>query len=668
MNLKILVVDDEPDVALIFRQKFRKRLREGEISFVFAANGREALDELKADPEIVILFTDINMPVMNGLTLLREIRELELKLLVPLIISAYDDMRNIREAMNQGAYDFVTKPIEVDELDRVLNKAIGEVEKLQTGIEAVRRLEEAERQKELAEYSKGLQRDFFDNITHEIRTPLTLLLGPLESALGITTEEVVHGFLTQARRNGHLLLDLVNQLLDFARLDAAEMVLNLQPVDMVQIAEDLRMIFAPLAAEKQLEFVLLAEEGSLPWQADPQKLLRILLNLLSNAFKFTPQGGVVRLQVKQEADEIVFEVQDSGPGIPEAQQAHIFERFYRTDTSEKSACCGTGIGLALSRALAELHGGKITLHSRVGAGATFSLRLPQQIGKNLTSIDAAAETVPVSLPITAESSPPPISATLAEDDQRPLLLLVEDNAEMRAYIEAFLRPKFRLSHAANGLIGLESAWDLVPDLIITDWMMPEMDGIEMLEILRHDRSTSHIPVVMLTAKAQVDARVEGLRTGADAYLSKPFHAAELIAQINSLFQQRARMRERFKQEFLRPEKVKGTSIEDQFISDVKRLMEVNLGNEKFSVELMADELAMSRRTLGRKLSALTGEAPVRFIRNYRLERGRQMLTQKAAPVWEVALKTGFGSSSYFTKCFKDHYGISPREAVDQDSA
>lgn len=669
MSHKILVVDDEPDVELIFRQKFRRRIRAGELDFAFAENGKKALDVLQQDPEINLLFTDINMPVMNGLALLREIHSLQRPLFVPLVISAYDDMANIREAMNQGAFDFVTKPLEIDELERVLNKAIGELEKIRQGIEATRKLEEAERQKDLAEYSRRLQKEFFENITHELRTPLTLLLGPLESALGITSDDTVRQFLSQARRNGQLLLDLVNQLLDFASIDAQRMALDLQPLDAVQTARELTDAFRPLTDEKGIHLHFHSSAAAITITADAKKLLRILLNLLSNAAKFTPPGEQVEVSVEATDTGVRFRVRDTGPGIAPEQHQGIFERFGQGDAGQKSPYQGTGIGLALSKALTELHGGHIGLESEENQGAEFTVDLPRDpiaspANFNTNQAVEATKTPGPFAPL--ESQPTVLSPPDREENEAfPLVLLTEDNAEMRTYIEGLLHPHYRIVSAENGRLGFEMAKEMVPDLIISDWMMPELDGVGMLELLRLERGTSHIPVIMLTAKAQSDHRVEGLQTGAEAYLSKPFHPEELLAQIKSLLQQRERLRERFRQDFLRPEKVEVTSMEDQFLSDVKRVMEKFLNNESFGVEMMAEELAMSRRTLGRKLTALSGESPVRFIRHYRLERGRHMLIQNAAPVWEVALKTGFGSSSYFTKCFKDHYGISPREAVEQ---
>lgn len=655
MPIKILVVDDETDVALIFRQKFRRRIRKGELSFEFAHNGRHALEFLQADPEFAIVFTDIKMPEMSGLTLLEEIRKLERPLLLPLVVSAYDDMDNIRAAMHNGAFDFICKPIDVDDLALVLDKAMREVEKTRQGIEAAAALAEAEKRREKAEYNKAIQKEFFDNITHELRTPLTLLLGPLEQALGICRDEAVSGHLHRAKRNGQLLLDLVNQLLDFSKIDAEALSLRPQPVDLAQHAQGLAEAFRGLAPARGLDFQVDAA-GPLPMQADPAMLDRILLNLLSNAFKFTPEGGRVTLRCAMEGAQLSITVADTGPGISEAQLPHIFDRYFQASSGKTSAYQGTGIGLALTRALVELHGGSIDVDSTPGEGATFCVLLDAEPA---TSGEGQGPEVAAWVRQHAAAAPQDV----VEDDDRPTILLVEDHEDMRDFVRQTLAADYQLVLAENGAIGLQKGIATVPDLVLSDVMMPEMDGLELLQALKSDRATSHVPVILLTARADVAQRIEGLERGADAYLPKPFHPEELKTQVRNLLQLRTQLRAHYKRELLlRPDQVEGRSMEDQFLIDLKQLMEKHLGDEYFGVEQMADAMAMSRRTLGRKLSAITGQAPVKFIRAYRLERGLQMLKQKSATVREVALRTGFGSSSYFTKCFKDHYGYSPRHA------
>jgi CheY-like chemotaxis protein len=272
--------------------------------------------------------------------------------------------------------------------------------------------------------------------------------------------------------------------------------------------------------------------------------------------------------------------------------------------------------------------------------------------------DGSEETIPQALHAFH-----PADTQSDSDDEKELILIVEDHPDMRRYLQQILQDDYQVLTAENGRIGWEKAQESIPDLILTDWMMPEMSGIELLECVRVNRDTHHIPVVMLTAKADLETKLQGIASGSEAFLAKPFHPEELKAVLHGLLMQRERMRDRFRTEMLHPDKIATTSLEDHFLADIKRVMEKHLMDEQFGVETMADTLAMSRRTLVRKLTAVTGQAPVKFIRAYRLERALQMLRDNTAPIWEIAVKTGFGSASYFTKCFKDHYGISPREAI-----
>lgn len=651
MAMQILIVDDEADVELIFRQKFRRRIRKGELEFFFAEDGAAALQVLRQQPEIALVFTDLNMPMMGGLALLRELRALERRELVALVVSAYGDMDNIRAAMNQGAFDFLTKPIDLDDLELVLEKSMQEVENRRKGIETEEKLSESEAQRKESDYLRKLQKEFFDNITHEIRTPLTLLLGPLEQVAGLAESEAARRLLLQAQRNGQLLLDLVNQLLDFARVDARAMRLYPQPIDLRDTAEQLAEAFRPFAAEKQIDLRL-----DLPPQlpgifADPKLSSRIFLNLLSNALKFTPEGGRVVLSLSAKGNGVLLQVQDSGPGISAEDRERIFERFFQA--KESAAYQGTGIGLALTRAIAELHGGHVGIDSEAGQGACFSVFWPPSPPPQHVAEDAAPR---------AEAS---VENEAAADEEAPLLLLAEDNAEMRAYVQGILAQEFRVLAVENGRLALEAAEELLPDLLVSDVMMPEMDGYQLCAQLKSQKTTSHIPIVLLTAKASPGQRIEGIEAGADAYLPKPFQAAELLATLRNILAQRALMRERHREEFLlRPQQSKELSMDEQFLAKVRDLIEAHIDDDQFGVEAMADDLAMSRRNLTRKLKALTGSAPAQLIRSFRLEKAIEMLRQQSAPIREVAMRTGFGSSSYFTNCFKQHYGKSPREYME----
>lgn len=656
MAVKILVVDDEPDVELIFKQKYRRRIRRGELEFVFAEHGKAALDALRQTEDITLVFTDLNMPVMGGLALLREIRSLQRESLISLVISAYGDMDNIRSAMNQGAFDFITKPIDLDDLDQVLNKALKALHKTTESIETAAKLVVSEKRREESEYLRQMQREFFDNITHEIRTPLTLLLGPLEQALEQVFNEQERRLLLQAQRNGHLLLDLVNQLLDFARADARSTKIRPQPLDLRELVEQLAETFRPLADQKNIRLKFHPPEHFPTLQGDPRLLSRIVLNLLSNALKFTPEGGRVSILLRENGPNIRLEVHDSGPGIPLEDQDRVFDRFFQS--IHGSAYQGTGIGLALTRSIAELHGGGVHVESVPGQGACFIVNLPPA---------PPAENTAPPLPQAPGDLPQPGATPSGEE--KPLLVLAEDNPEMRSFILGILEKEFRVLVAENGRLGLDLVDEHLPDLLVSDVMMPEMNGYQLCGQIKSQKTTSHIPVVLLTAKTHTDNRVEGLGAGADAYLAKPFQARELLAQLHNLLAQRQQLRERYKEEFLlHPAPSEELSMDEQFLVKIRSLIESNLDNEQFGVELMADEMAMSRRNLTRKVKALTGLPPAKLLRNFRLEKALELMQKRSATLREIALRTGFGSASYFTNCFKSHYGKSPREYLESLSS
>lgn len=664
MAIKILVVDDEPDVAVIFRQKFRKRVAADEFSFCFAENGRSALELLQADPEISLIFTDIRMPSMDGLTFLKEIKALDRQVLLAVVVSAYDDMPNIREAMRQGAWDFVTKPIDLDDLERVLNQAIAEIQQKLEAIALAQRLALAEEDRRLVQRSKELQREFFEDMTHEFRTPLTLLLAPLESALGLSSEKQVVDYLNLAKKGGVQLQDLVNQLLDFSKIDTQKLKPNLQPTDLNQLFLALHEAFEPLAAQRQIRLQIYLE-GEIVGVTDRSMLWRIMLNLLSNAIKYSPEHHEVVCKVYPRDSSIEIRIDNTSvEGVSLTETDTLFSRFQPIASVHGKVYGGSGLGLSICKSLVDALGGRISAANGHAAKTCFEITLPIEfVSEKPTELSETNTYNLVSMQLTTFD----VDAEQENDDaEKPLLLLAEDHPDMRNYLRQILQTEFNVVALADGRLALDQARLLIPDLVLTDWMMPEMDGLELLKNLRLDRDTAHIPVVMLTARAALEDKLLGIASGSEAFLPKPFQPQELLAVLHGLLSHRERLRERYRKEMLHPEKAPGRSMEDIFIGDIKRVMEQHLMDEQFGVESMADALAMSRRTLMRKLTAVTGQAPVKFIRTYRLERALQMLQDHTAPVWEIAVKTGFGSASYFTKCFKDHFGKSPKEAIHQN--
>ncbi|MEM7035690.1 MAG: response regulator [Bacteroidota bacterium] len=648
----ILVVDDEPDVEALFRQKFRRMIRNDILRFTFARDGMEGLECLHKHNDIELVFTDLNMPRMDGMEFLGKMRAIEGRHLKAVVISAYGDMANIRQAMNRGAMDFVIKPIDLKDLEATLEKGLEEVKTIREGAAAARALQTARREKEIVERSRLLQKQFFDNVTHELRTPLTLLLGPLDSAMQLSKDSDVQRQLHIADRNGRQLLDLIDELLQVARIDAGTLTLSPIQADIATFLRELCENFQSLAAARQLNLRYEGPENPLVLDFDPEKFRKIMVNLLSNALKFTPQGGEVTVTVEPKGSILVLTVRDSGRGIPEAALAKVFERFYRAQTGEKQVV-GTGIGLSLVRDLVELHGGEIDVASEVGKGTVFKLRLPV---RNEAEPGEVQGTVQHRRPLVR----PVEQAEPAED--APLVLVVEDHPDMREHIRDALGSGFRTILAEDGAAGLAQAQQAIPDIVVTDVTMPEMDGFELCQALKTDRATSHIPVVMLTARAEAESRLEGLQTGADAYLSKPFNQVELQTVLQNLLRTQQALRDQLQQKmFVKPEAKAQLSMEEQFVKSCRDLMEIHLANEFFGVEQMATEMGMSRKTLHRKLTALTGQTPNQFIRNFRLEAAMQMLQNKSGPVGEIAFLTGFSSHSYFSKCFMEYFKRSPSE-------
>ncbi|MEM7036355.1 MAG: hybrid sensor histidine kinase/response regulator transcription factor [Bacteroidota bacterium] len=552
-------------------------------------------------------------------------------------------------------------------LEVLVKERTAEIEAQKTQIEAEKR--ETEIQKERAEKSERVKKRFFANMTHELRTPLTLILGPVQQMLGQPASPAHRNQLSLVQRNGQKLLRLINQLLDISKIESERM--ELRPVrrDVRALVRDVAGHFEAAAAAKALAFEVEVGER-MEADFDPEKLEKMLFNLLSNAVKFTEKGKIsVAARVRAEnGEDIEIEVKDSGPGIPESAQPHVFDRFYQSEN--KIGQAGTGIGLALCKELVELHGGEIELKSIVGVGSSFVLRWPrfQEISGEVESDTSTAHTttekaelylVPEGQPMAPEARKPDSDNLLAEQ-ARNVILLVEDNQDVRTYIHSCIPPEYEVVHAENGKIGLEQATQWVPDLVISDIMMPEMDGYELLQHLKSQPSTSHIPVILLTSKAEEESKHTGLEQGAEAYLTKPFDPAELQIRIRKLIETRQHLREKYRGEvLLAPQKVEATSTEEAFLLNTKRIIYDHLADESFSVEQLAAEAGMSRVQFNRKFKALTAQTPNKFIRKYRLETATDLLEQHAGTIAEIAFQVGFSSAAYFSKCYMDEYGVSP---------
>ncbi|WP_223648561.1 ATP-binding protein [Hymenobacter psoromatis] len=502
---------------------------------------------------------------------------------------------------------------------------------------------------------------FFTNITHEFRTPLTLMLGPAAQIAADTHEPATRQQAALVQRNAQRLLHLINQLLDLSRLEAGQQPLHPAPGEVVGFVRGLVGSFESLAQQRGIGYSFATDHPTLLVAFDADQLEKVVLNLLSNAFKFTPSAGevAVRLHWAAEADspaQLELTVRDTGCGIAAAQLPHVFDRFYQADASDTREHEGSGIGLALTKELVELHGGTIVLHSEPGRGTTAIVRLPLALAEAGPAVPAP----PAVAEITAEKiftdAPLPTA-----DAEAPCVLVIEDNADMRAYLRTVLAADYQLLEAPNGEAGLALAREHLPDLVLSDAMMPRLDGYGVCRALKLDERTSHIPLVLLTAKADLPSRLQGLDTGADAYLTKPFRREELLAQLRNLVLGRQQLQAAYRRSLAEPAPPRPPTMEEAFLARVRQAVEAALDDETLGVETLSHELALSRTQLHRKLKALTGQAPGDFIRLVRLNRAHALLAGGTTTVAEAAYQVGYGNPANFSTSFSRHFGYAPSE-------
>jgi signal transduction histidine kinase/ligand-binding sensor domain-containing protein/CheY-like chemotaxis protein/AraC-like DNA-binding protein len=544
-----------------------------------------------------------------------------------------------------------------------------------------------DRERELAERNAQLQSvdqaktRFFANVSHELRTPLTLTIGPLEdlraSAGG---DPKVERWLDIALRNSRRLLRLVNQILDVAKLDARAMHLAPRPLDLVPFTRGVVAAFAPVAERKGISLTVAALD-SLPGAFDADAIEKILTNLLSNAIKFTPSGGAVHVALAKEGESARLLVRDSGPGIASDQIAHVFERFYQVDESATRAQPGTGIGLSLVKELVELHGGTIRVESGDG-GTTFTATIPAGELADGVALPNDADVPGIAslvTAVTAEQSGTSPEPAAAEDDRSrdvPTLLVVDDSADLRGYIRDHFDARFRVLEASDGAEGIALARRHLPDIVLSDVMMPGTDGHELVRALRSSAETDFLSIVLLTAQAEEEQRLDGLERGADDYIVKPFEMRELDVRVRNLIASRRRLRERFS--------VTGTSglgtgdsagkppatgahaasassapADAAYIARVREAIRRGLADPDFGVRELADAVSQDRSHLFRRVKQVFGESPSDLIRRMRVDEGARLLTEGSATVTDVAYAVGFNSLSYFCHCFQQSYGVTP---------
>lgn len=518
--------------------------------------------------------------------------------------------------------------------------------------------------KNRAEKSEQTKNTLYTNITHEFRTPLTVIQGMAESAKSNIENKqynAVGKSLDMIGRNGKKLLRLINEMLDLAKLESGNMDLKLQQADIIPFVKYLSESFHSLASKKEINLIVYSEVDSLTMDFDANKLASIISNLLSNAIKFTPALGkiIVHLSEIQNNNNHLFiiKVKDTGLGLLEEHKANIFNRFYQVDDSSSRAQEGTGIGLALTKELVELLGGTIEVESTLKKGSTFIVQLPVTTNASqVKEIEFNKEGL-----IIPSSSSEDVQHQNSESDL-PLVLIIEDNVDVAFYLQSCLTERYNTLHANNGSIGIEMAYNNIPDIIISDVMMPEKDGFEVCKTLKSDQRTSHIPIILLTAKASEDDKIEGLEQGADAYLTKPFNKTELFIRLEKLIALRKNLVEKYSDSSFKSLQTETINdLEAQFLNKVITCIEKNIDNTDFKITFLARDLGLSESQLYRKLKALTNTSTAIFIRSVRLQKAKELLLKKEFNISDVCYKVGFTDPSYFSRVFKDEFGCTPSE-------
>ena len=519
-----------------------------------------------------------------------------------------------------------------------------------------------------------LKMRFFTNVSHELRTPLSLIISPLEKLLKQFKDENLRSELKLMYRNSRRLLNLVNQLLDFRRMEVQKIYLKPAYGDIVFFIDEIFQTFTDLAEKKHIDFKFTTSHREFLTWFDHDKIERIVFNLLSNAFKFTPEGKTINIDLfiepkveytqesgEQEltADRLTLKVIDTGIGIPEENISHIFDRFFQNKISGGSSVAqGSGIGLSLTKEFVQLHNGTIQVESQPGEGSCFTVVLYLKAEPSKVSSNVADLSGNIQLPVFEDE----VMSELPELEKKALVLLVEDNDDFRFYLKDNLKVKYNIIEAADGKEGINMAISNLPDLIVSDVMMPEVDGFELCQQLKTNPNTSHIPIILLTARMSEQKKLEGFETGADDYITKPFSFEMLESRMNNLIEQRERIRNTFQKYYkIEPNEIGITSLDEKLITKALALVEENIANPDFSVEKLSRELGISRVHLYKKLTALTGKTPIEFIRIMRLKRAAQLLGKSQLSVSEIAYEVGFNDPRYFSRYFKVEFGVLPSQ-------
>ena len=530
--------------------------------------------------------------------------------------------------------------------------------------------------------------NFFTNVSHDFRTPLTLISGPVEQLSADTSLTArQQSLLLLVKKNTDLLLQLINQTLDLRKYDSGKLELNLSSVDLQKEVRNWSTAFDEIARRKEIALEVTHEAGDYVANLDVPKVQRVFYNLMGNAFKFTPEHGTIRVSLAHLDDNLIMKVADTGPGIDTEHVQHIFENFYQAGAISSE---GSGVGLALVKSFVELHGGQVSVSApEVGTGTIFTVSLPALLNAQPAPATIASGATTIALATDVEVDPPEEEVVVDENETRPVILVIDDNADIRAYMRTLLSPQYLVLTARDGAQGLQKAEQNIPDAIICDVMMPGIDGLECCRRLKAGVNTCHIPVLMLTACSLDEQRIEGHRQGADAYISKPFSPQVLQAQLQSLLDNHRRIKDFFSNdaqsngagftmhntrlndsddegdnrvlciENREPNERVLSALDREFIDRVRHAIDLRLSDSDYGVEELSRDVLMSRSQLFRKLKALTGLSPFEILRNARLQKARELLATTDENIQQICYGVGFNSPSYFSKCFKEYYGILP---------
>jgi len=574
-------------------------------------------------------------------------------LILPVLFSIYlaidiaDTNRTLAVQLKENDRLAAENILKEQEKNRLISEQAVQLEKT-----VMERTAQVREQAEKLQEMDAAKSRFFINLTHEFKTPLTLIMNPAKELLNNPDPEITRSYARYILQNSQRLLELINQLLDLSRLENGQIEVKPVPVDIVRWLRVMVAQFHSLAEQKNISLDFRSSVDSLVIEADADKLEKIIQNLISNALKFNTPGGTINVLFDREEDaQFSITVEDTGIGIPEKKLPYIFDRFYQADAGDTRSREGAGVGLALVKELVTLLGGTIGVSSAPAKGSCFTVNLPYVLSRE-------QETEPRII-FSAEA---PVTEEAEIHENLPVVLVIEDHAQLRDFIQTTLAGKFTVLTAEDGREGIEKALKEIPGLIITDLMMPFKNGYEVCHTLKTDERTNHIPVILLTAKTDTDSRIQGLETGADAYLAKPFDNRELQAVMDNLIRVRKSLQEKYSSNYrwlTHPEEM--PSLDKAFLDRLRTVIEENIDDEQMSTEQLGRKIGLSRTQLHRKLKGIIDQSPGDLVRTIRMQKAHELLENRAGTVAEISYRVGYGNPANFSTAFSRHFGYAPSE-------